>query len=257
MISVYKDSLSKNLIYNYITVRTNFVGCNAGKDEHGNFSKDCMRIISIDITYKIILMNFFAPTEDLVFYVTTAPYDFLIANQTCDYKCIQKRNTNTKPPIVSLGFVVKDLLNLFTPADEGGDLQKRIDTGKHRKDKYRFIALLKTIARQDIPIPEHNIRDNSFSQEENTQRIEILKVLKKTMNKINIEEGNENLDKECDNSDCKELKLLLDNVWESNNIPKEILKKISISEKKIEQKSKRLNQILEFEPKKSFKVYFN
>ena len=260
-ISVYTDSLSKNLIYNYITVRTNFVGCNTGKDIYGNFSKDCMRIISIDITYKITLINFFAPTEDLVFYVTTAPYDFLIANQTCDNKCIQIRNADTKPPIVSLGFVVKDLLNLFTPAEDGGDLQKRIDSGKHRKDKYRFIALLKTIARPDIPIPKHNILDNSFDKVENTQRIHILTVLKQKINeiKLDIEEGNENLDKECErnNSDCQNLKLLLDNVWKPNIINQELLKKISISEKEILKKSRRLNQILEFEPKKSFRVYLN
>jgi len=108
-------------------------------------------------------------------------------------------------------------------------------------------------------IPDHNIRDNSFSQQENTERIHILKKLKNKIKEINldIEQGNETLDKECYNTDCQKLKSLLDKVWSNSDLSEQDEKKISLTKEQIKNKSKRLNQILTFEPKRNIKVYFN
>ena len=304
-ITVYKDKKYKeeeeevkhpekydkeSLIYNYISVRSNFVGCKDGILATGNYSKDCMRIISIDITYKIILDNFFEG-KNLEFYVTTAPYDFLISNETCDYQYIQERKIGndvikTKPRIVSLKFIIKDLLNLFSPAGTGvgggGDLEKRIKTGKHKKDKFRFIALLKTLATDApynrialvatgvdptrVPILDHNILNNDFDQKENTERIRILKYLKDIHIDINIEAGNDDLDKECPhppirNRGCDYLENILPKVFNETLSAADLTNIVPFQQqKKLEEiniKSIKLNRILDFNPKKSFRVFFN
>jgi hypothetical protein len=271
----------QKLIYNYIMARSNFVGCNDGKDiVTNNFSKDCMRIVSIDICYKIKLNDFFMtpgkPSKHLIFHITTAPYDFLISNTTCDDLYIKLRDTDNKPPIVSLKFIIKDLLNLFSPPGTGdgggGDLEKRKSTGKHKKDKYRFIGLLRTIGddrlRQlGIIIPQnHNILNNDFNQAENIERISILKRLMTIQDLndiIDIENGNNNLDKQCippaDNVKCNYLNNLLNKVLNNVNVnlsrPEQI--QIEITQKDINKKSLELNKILDVEPKKNFRAYFN
>jgi len=276
-ITVYESD--QKLIYNYITARSNFVGCNDGKDiVTNNFSKDCMRIVSIDISYKIKLNNFFMtrgkPSKHLIFHITTAPYDFLISNTTCADLYIKLRDRPEKPPVVSLKFIIKDLLNLFSPPGTGdgggGDLEKRKSTGKHKKDKYRFIGLLRTIGADrlrglEITIPQnHNILNNDFNQTENTQRISILKKLMEIPDLndiIDIEDGNNDLDKECrppnNNEKCNYLKTLLDKVLDNAILSQAEQRQIEITQKDINKKSLELNKILDVEPKNNFRAYFN
>ena len=112
----------------------------------------------------------------------------------------------------------------------------------------------------------HNILNNDFDQKENKERIRILKYLKDTHIDINIEAGNDDLDKECPhhpirNRYCDYLENILPKVF-NETLSAADLTNIGAfyQQKKLEEiniKSIKLNRILDFNPKKSFRVFFN
>ena len=66
----------------HINLRTNFVGCSTKTKE----DKDCVVILSIDISYKVIMYNMFPPAPGVIpleFYLKTTPYDLLFIKKKC------------------------------------------------------------------------------------------------------------------------------------------------------------------------------
>lgn len=242
-------------IEQFMTVRTNFVGKCGGPDgimENGE-SKDhpeCMRIISIDINYKVSLII----RKPIDFYVSTAPYDFLISNDACISEKINMRKYKQElPPVVSLLYIVDDLVNLFTPPSQGsGDLQRRYHSGKHGKDVKRFNAILTKLGiTVQIPEKDTGIYENDLVHNEN--RAKVLTVIKEKIGTykdiIDINKDNERIDQPCDNTICSKLKDTIDYLWDNKycTIPYHITTYL-MSIHKIKTESTKMGKILNKNP---------
>lgn len=245
----YVTSFEKvsTLIQNYIVVRTNYVGkCFPDKGgSKGN--EDCMNIISLDINNRIVLdkLKGLFDGNIIELYVYAAPYDFLFSNKACCEPDIQERkdeklvsgkplyfpclDSSLKPPVVSLYFIIKDLINLLTPPDfetkfpkekissilkefGSGDLEKRIDTGKHKKDINRYKGFMKIFEIKDIYTEEtdQDILNRIY------QLLSILEGIKKGKVVIDSNIGTEALDQICSDTSnpCYQLKKYLIHHWD-------------------------------------------
>lgn len=119
----------------HINLRTNFVGCSTKTKE----DKDCVVILSIDISFKVIMYNVF-PIElpfPLEFYLKTTPYDLLFIKKRCIPLNINDRGPDL-PPIISLNGILLDLRVLLSKPEER--------KAKHKKDVGRYKALLKKMS---------------------------------------------------------------------------------------------------------------
>jgi hypothetical protein len=114
----------------HINLRTNFVGCSTKTKE----DKDCVVILSIDISFKVIMFSSDLTPFPLEFYSKTTPYDLLFIKKRCVPLNISYRGPNL-PPIISLNGVLLDLKALLSKPEER--------KAKHKKDVSRYKALLK------------------------------------------------------------------------------------------------------------------
>jgi len=114
----------------HINLRTNFVGCSTKTKE----DKDCVVILSIDISFKVIMFSSDLTPFPLEFYLKTTPYDLLFIKKRCVPLNISDRGPDL-PPIISLNGVLLDLKALLSKPEER--------KAKHKKDVSRYKALLK------------------------------------------------------------------------------------------------------------------
>ena len=205
-------------IDNYLLVRTNYVGkCFPPRQnevgEGSKNNKDCLNVISIDINNRIVLN----PSDPMVFegeiinlYMNTSPYDFLFTNKACDYKDIRERGDLEEnkcllplnPPLASLHFIISDLIGLLKPSDFiklypefnnfESDLERRIQTGKHKKDIKRYEGFMKVFGIEEVyseDTPDHTLK-----------RIQQLNDIFKNLRRYDIDPNTntKNLDQICD-----------------------------------------------------------
>ena len=119
--SYQQIGMTRELIPEYIAIRTNYVGDCWGAESKSN--KECLNIISLDKNHKIVLdgLSDLFNGETIHFYYQAAPYDFLFSNENCKDVDIQERKDDMyqknprNPPVVSLYFVIRDFINLLTP----------------------------------------------------------------------------------------------------------------------------------------------
>lgn len=242
--SYQQIGMTRELIPEYIAVRTNYVGDCWGVESKSN--KECLNIISLDKNHKIVLdgLSDLFNGEIIHFYYQAAPYDFLFSNENCKDVDIQERKDDMypknprNPPVVSLYFVIRDFINLLTPRDYQttydealvlelkninikGDLEKRINTGKHNKDIKRYIALIDVYnkykdktSKKLIPYGDENIKDRS------EQLSFLFKEIEKIKEKVNVDIDVDKLDQTCDYTTpgiCVDLQKTLVESWKGKN----------------------------------------
>ena len=275
-VTSFKDD-KKTYIDNYLLVRTNYVGkCFPPRqNEVGDGSKnnkDCLNVISIDINNRIVLN----PSDTSVFegdiinlYMNTSPYDFLFTNKACEDTDIRERGDldyekenecllPLNPPLASLHFIISDLIGLLKPSDFikqhpqfnnfESDLERRIQTGKHKKDIKRYEGFMKVFG-----ITEVYSKD---TPEDTLKRIEQLNHIFENLRRYDIDPNTkytEKLDQKCDPSaasaviePCLSLKKRLISYWNLFET-----KKLSIDNplyKKILENSSWISEILDEQP---------
>lgn len=238
-ITSYNEMRStRKVIDDYVIVRTNYVGC-WGKN--GIDDIDCMNIISIDINHKVVLdgLSDRFDGDTIHFYLLSAPYDFLFSNKNCEDNDIQLRKDNKNPPVVSLTFIVKDLINLLTSYDYKtskdylelkdnlqsigitGDLQKRLLSKKHDKDMKRSKAI----------IYKHYGNDKRIKINEIEYIKELLKILKKISMQQNEYIKDENvlhLDQTCPNNTLEPCFILKNVLYRFLEMPQSTLNPLEL-----------------------------
>jgi hypothetical protein len=262
-------------IDNYLLVRTNYVGkCFPPRqNEVGDGSKnnkDCLNVISIDINNRIVLN----PSDPSIFegeiinlYMNTSPYDFLFTNKACEDTDMRERGDldyekenecllPLNPPLASLHFIISDLIGLLKPSDFikqypqfnnfESDLERRIQTGKHKKDIKRYEGFMKVFG-----ITEVYSKD---TPEDTLKRIEQLNDIFENLRRYDIDPNTEytetKLDQKCDPrassaviEPCLSLKKRLISYWNLFET-----KKLSIEYKKILENSSWISEILDEQP---------
>ena len=269
-VTSFDDEKNTNPIHDYIVVRTNYVG--ACYEEEGKENPDCMNVISIDINNRIVLDKLarFFNGEHINLYINGTPYDFLFTNKSCNDIDIKERGDeiepafgekpclrgSVKPPLASLYFIITDLITLLTPRDYKtrfrglenleveGDLERRIETKKHKKDINRYIGFMNVLG-TDVTDGEPHIYTEDTDQHILNRIIQLIKILREMnpnlgakldlINRgaaeaagaadgvpIDLIDPNirtENLDKKCDSnifslSPCNKLKQELISFWD-------------------------------------------
>ena len=247
--SYQQIGMTRELIPEYIAIRTNYVGDCWGAESKSN--KECLNIISLDKNHKIVLdgLSDLFNGETIHFYYQAAPYDFLFSNENCKDVDIQERKDDMyqknprNPPVVSLYFVIRDFINLLTPRNYEttysqalvvelksinitGDLEKRINTGKHNKDIKRYIALIDVYnkykdktSKKLIPYGDENIEDRS------EQLSFLFKEIDKIKKNVDVDKNVDKLDQTCDYTKpgiCVDLQNRLVKCWEDKSIDQKI-----------------------------------
>ena len=197
----------------HINLRTNFVGCSTKTKE----DKDCVVILSIDISFKVIMYNVFrSDLPPLEFYLKTTPYDLLFIKKRCVPLNINDRGPDL-PPIISLSGVLLDLKDLLSKPEER--------KAKHKKDVGRYKALLKKMLEvsrlQQIIMKYYRSGTSTIPEKFQDSDIEIMKyVIQELISNepaINLETPyvREKLDDlPCVRDDvCKKLTSSIDAIW--------------------------------------------
>jgi hypothetical protein len=254
-ITSYQEiGISGELIPEYIAVRTNYVGdCWQSKN-----NQECLNIISLDKNHKIVLdgLRHLFNGEIIHFYSYAAPYDFLFSNEHCKDVDIQERKDDSypknprNPPVVSLSFVIRDSINLLTPREYKttykteeskadvqlikdleaigitGDLEKRINSGKHNKDIKRYKALIKVYneykGERDAeltPYEDENTKDRT------KQLLKLFKEIDKIKGEVDVDKDVDKLDQTCDYTKpgiCLDLQKRLVECWRDRHINQKI-----------------------------------
>ena len=181
---------------------------------------------------------------------------------------------SVKPPLVSLYFTITDLITLLTPRDLNtlpkeneneneekervfisdnlaalevvGDLDRRIETKKHKKDINRYEGFMKIFI-----YPSYTKDTTEHTLKRIIQLLQILRQIKPQIDLIDPNIGTENLDKKCDSTSisapCNQLKQELISFWDIF-IKREHFGNYEINFGEYNKHSLKLRKILDMEP---------